>query len=134
MSALESMLAQQMFVMGLDPPEREYRFCAHLVGTGRGVKSRLRDAGLRDWRFDFAWPASMFAVEVEGGAFTGGRHTRGLGFTEDCRKYHHAMLLGWTVYRCERRLIASGDAARLVERMLGAISSSDVAPVGAEGI
>lgn len=79
----------------------------------------MRQAGLRDWRFDFAWPERMLAVEVEGGAFKEGRHTRGAGFTQDCQKYHHAMRLGWAVYRCEGKLIASGDAVQLIKKLLG---------------
>jgi very-short-patch-repair endonuclease len=53
----------------------------------------------RRWRFDFAWPDAMVAVEVEGGVWTGGRHTRGAGFQADCRKYNAAVLLGWRVLR-----------------------------------
>ena len=39
----------------LPQPAREYRFAARHVGQGPGVRQRLKDAGLRDWRFDFAW-------------------------------------------------------------------------------
>ena len=53
----------------------------------------------RRWRFDFAWPDRMLAVEIDGGAFSGGRHTRGAGFSEDCRKLNAATLLGWRVLR-----------------------------------
>ena len=53
----------------------------------------------RKWRFDFAWPDQKLAVEVEGGAFSGGRHTRGIGFVKDCEKYNAAVLAGWRVLR-----------------------------------
>lgn len=118
MSKLEEALDVQIRAHGLPDPEREHRFAAIHVGLGKGVRARLQEAGLRDWRFDFAWPDAMLAVEVEGGHFVGGRHTRGKGFEEDCQKYHHAMRLGWTVYRCEGRLIGSGDAVDLIAKML----------------
>jgi len=105
--------------MKISAPETEYRFCAHHVGGGVGIRKRLKAAGLKDWRFDFAWPDKRLACEVEGGGFVGGRHTRGAGFREDCHKYHHAMRLGWTVYRYEESLIKSGDAARLFAQLLG---------------
>lgn len=51
----------------------------------------------RKWRFDFAWPASMIALEIHGGIHSGGRHTRGRGFVEDRTKMNEGALLGWTV-------------------------------------
>ncbi len=118
-SALEEALALQLRARNTPPAEREYRFAVHHVGSQPGIRERLRKAGLKDWRFDFAWPARKLAVEVEGGAHVGGRHTRGVGFEEDCLKYHRAMELGWTVYRCEGKLIRRGDAADLISRLLG---------------
>lgn len=53
----------------------------------------------RKWRFDYAWPLHKVAVEIEGGAFTQGRHTRGAGFIADMEKYNAAVLLGWRVLR-----------------------------------
>jgi very-short-patch-repair endonuclease len=54
----------------------------------------------RRFRFDFAWPEHRVALEVEGGVWTGGRHTRGKGFLADMEKYNHAAALGWLVLRC----------------------------------
>ena len=53
----------------------------------------------RRWRFDFAWPGHKVAVECEGGAWSGGRHTRGKGFIGDLEKYNAAAADGWTVLR-----------------------------------
>jgi hypothetical protein len=53
----------------------------------------------RRWRFDFAWLEQRVAVEVDGGVWTGGRHTRGKGFLADCEKINRAQELGWCVLR-----------------------------------
>ena len=49
----------------------------------------------RKWRFDYAWPAKMVALEVEGGTYTGGRHTRGAGYANDIAKYNIATINCW---------------------------------------
>lgn len=53
----------------------------------------------RRWRFDYALPEHKIAVEVEGGVWTGGRHTSPKGFLNDIEKYNTATLLGWRVFR-----------------------------------
>lgn len=53
----------------------------------------------RKWRFDFAFVPQKVAVEMEGGVFSGGRHTRGRGYTEDVIKYNQAVVMGWKVLR-----------------------------------
>jgi len=53
----------------------------------------------RKWRFDFAFPKDKIAIEVEGGLFTQGRHTRGRGYIQDMQKYNAATILGWRVLR-----------------------------------
>lgn len=53
----------------------------------------------RRWRFDYAIPSKKIALEVEGGVFTQGRHTRSTGFLGDMEKYNEAARLGWRVVR-----------------------------------
>lgn len=120
-SHLESTLAHQLRMLGLlDLCEAEYRFSAyHVGGPGRGLRARLLEAGLSDWRFDLAWPPLKLAVEIEGGLYVGGRHTRGAGFEEDLRKYDAAMRLGWDVYRCGKQLIKSGQASATISTLIG---------------
>ena len=101
MSQLEDALAFQIRACRLSAPEREFYF-----------------AKPRRWRFDFAWPAWLVAVECEGGVFSGGRHTRGRGFEADCAKYNEAALAGWRVLRVTERHITSGEAIGWLERAL----------------
>ena len=80
--------------LGLPEPTLEYRFDAK-----------------RRWRFDYAWPAQKVALEVEGGVFTRGRHTRGAGFLKDIDKYNAATLAGWKVLRVTpKELLTKGPA------------------------
>lgn len=100
MSQLEEKLAFDMRCVSLKP-EREFRF--HPT---------------RKWRFDFAFPSEKVAVEVEGGIFVKGAHTRGAHFRSDCEKYSAAAELGWAVLRYTDREIKSGAAIAQVERVL----------------
>lgn len=54
---------------------------------------------VRKWRFDYAIPEHKIALEVEGGVWTGGRHTSSVGFLNDMEKYNTATLMGWRVLR-----------------------------------
>lgn len=78
----------------------EYRFCKRM------------------WRFDFAIPELMIAIECEGGIFTGGAHTRGAHYESDLEKYNAAALLGWRVLRFSGDMIKVGYAARIIERTI----------------
>lgn len=94
---------QQCRLAGLPIPAKEWRFHS-----------------LRRWRFDWAFIGTQdrLAVEVEGGAFVAGRHTRGAGFQKDLEKYAEALCLGWRVLRVTPRQIENGEALRLVDRIL----------------
>lgn len=50
----------------------------------------------RKWRIDFYFEAGCkrVALEVEGGAWTSGRHTRGSGYVKDVEKYNALTLAG----------------------------------------
>ena len=72
----------------------------------------------RRWRFDFAWWPQKLAVEVEGGSWIAGRHTRGASFEKDCRKYGEALVAGWRVLRVTPAMIEDGSAIDLIRRAL----------------
>jgi very-short-patch-repair endonuclease len=85
----------------LPVPEREFRF--HPT---------------RKWRFDFAWPKESLAVEVDGGLFVAGRHSRGAGAEKDMEKFAEAMIGGWRVLRVSTNQVKTGAALKWVERIL----------------
>jgi hypothetical protein len=119
-SALEETLFLHLRAAKLDTGMvREYRAFAMAVGgTGPGLRKRLADAGLKDWRIDFAFVAEKIAVEVEGGTWTGGRHVNGVGFDADCEKYNKLTLMGWKVLRFTGTAIKSGVALKTIEAAL----------------
>lgn len=107
----------QVRAYGLPEPEPEHLF-AGSIG--------------RRWRFDLAFIDRRLAVEVEGGVWVKGRHTRGAGFEKDCEKYAHALLLGWRVLRVTPGMIRRGEAVRmlaaLIQRPAGCAACSTTSP------
>lgn len=77
-------------------PEREYVFAAP-----------------RKWRADFAFVEEKIIVEIEGAVWSGGRHTRGTGFSSDCEKYNAAAILGYRVLRFTTDMVVTGRAIDL---------------------
>lgn len=125
MSAGEELLAAQLEREGIEFV-REYRFIAMATGgIGKGCKERIKASGCRDWRADFAILDLFLLVEVEGGAWTNGRHTRGAGFADDLVKYDAATRLGWTVYRCDPAMVKSGRALETIKLIIQQRASND---------
>jgi len=57
------------------------------------------------------------AVEVEGGTFIAGRHSRGKGYEKDCEKYAEALIAGWRVLRVTSGMVEDGRAIDLLKRL-----------------
>ena len=98
-------------------PVEQYHFAAEYVGKGPGLRKRLAAAGLQDWRFDFTWPRDTLrhwlggvAVEIDGGIWTQGRHTRGAGYEGDVRKLNAATRLDWKVYHVTASMLRDPQA------------------------
>lgn len=104
-SALEDLLAKQLWDAGFVNFVREHKFGRHLGPKGR----------VAWYRFDFAWPDELLAVEVEGATHARGRHTRGSGYEKDCQKYNTAALEGWTVLRFTGAMVKDGRALQTIE-------------------
>ena len=77
-----------------------------------------RFAPPRRWRFDYAIVEQRIAVEVEGGVWTRGRHTRGSGFLKDMDKYNAAAVEGWCVIRTPPDKLVSLETLDLLRKAL----------------
>lgn len=73
----------------------------------------------RRWRFDWAWPTQKVALEVEGGVWIQGRHSRGAGMVKDMEKYNRAAALGWRVLRVTPNQLALVSTYDLLRECLG---------------
>lgn len=76
----------------------------------------------RRWRFDCAWPPQRVAVEIEGGVYTRGRHTRASGFIEDIEKYNAAASYGWLLFRTTPQILENNPLQTVtpIKRVLAA--------------
>lgn len=71
----------------------------------------------RKWRLDYYVKSGVVEVglEVEGGVWTGGRHTSGAGFMKDMEKYNEATRMGIYIIRCvPSSLKKQVEAAKIV--------------------
>ena len=73
----------------------------------------------RKWRADFHLVGKKILVEVEGGIWSGGRHTRGKGYIGDMEKYNAATMMGFQVIRFSTDQVKSGHAIQQIEKMVG---------------
>ena len=103
MSDLEDELIGQLKLVDIPEPDREWRFHPK-----------------RKFRFDLAWPRLQVACEVDGGSWSGGRHTRGDGFEKDLEKFNLAAIAGWRVVRCTGKMVKDGRALDFIERAIAA--------------
>ena len=96
--------------------ERRFELLWQTAG-GPALQSEFRFHPTRKWRADYAHIESRTLIEVEGGAWVGGRHTRAAGFVADAEKYLEAALGGWRVVR----LVGSQLTLETVLRVVAAV-------------
>lgn len=81
----------------------------------------------RKWRFDWAWmPADNWnfrnrkvALEIHGGVFVQGHHSRGQSQIDDWEKLNLAQVAGWIVLQCSPQQVESGEIFPVIRRALG---------------
>lgn len=97
----ESLLANQLRILKISF-EQEYKFHPK-----------------RKWRADFHIVGKNILIEVEGGIWSNGRHTRGKGYIADMEKYNSAQELGYLVFRYSTEQVKSGKAIEEIRRLKG---------------
>jgi very-short-patch-repair endonuclease len=101
-SEAEVLMEAQLWKAGLMPFCAEHRFHSE-----------------RRWRFDFAWPDNLVALEIDGGLYVNGGHNRGSKIIDEHDKLNEAAIMGWTVLRVDPKKVRSGEALQLIKRALG---------------
>lgn len=86
---------------GIPIPTKEYQFCPD-----------------RKWRADYCWIDECLILETEGGIWTNGRHTRGVGYKSDMEKYSEASVLGYRILRCETSELCSRKTIDWIKKCL----------------
>jgi hypothetical protein len=85
----------------------------------------------RKWRFDFAWPSQSnnpsiqqsdsgggVALEVQGGLWTRGRHTRGAALLNEHEKLNAAAVMGWRILYCTPKELGTLKLAKTIKAAL----------------
>jgi hypothetical protein len=119
----------------IDPNAQALALQCRAVG---GIPDPLIDTyrfhSTRKWRIDLYFPecikttednwdysCASLAVEIEGGAWINGRHTRGKGYLDDMEKYNEMTLAGIRLLRVTPAMVQDGTALGLIERAFGRV-------------
>jgi hypothetical protein len=73
---------------------------------------------VRAWRFDFAWPDSKLALEVQGGLFVRGAHVRGAALVREHNKRNAAAMQGWRILYVEPKDLCTMDTVNMIRECL----------------
>lgn len=72
----------------------------------------------RKWRLDLAWPAEKVCLEVQGGIFMRGRHTRGAALLKEWEKLNTLAARGWRVLYCQPKDICATATIEIIRETL----------------
>lgn len=86
-----------------------------LLCGGPTLEREYRFHPVRKWRADYCHVATRILVELEGGLYGGGRHSRASGFLGDIEKYNAAAMLGYTVLRLGTGQVDREHVSQIVE-------------------
>ena len=97
-----TLFAIQLIAADIDGWQREYKFHPG-----------------RKFRFDFAWPEILLAVEIDGGTFKKGpAGHKGAGFRYDLERTFAAAELGWQILRGMPEHVGDGQLLTATEHLI----------------
>jgi hypothetical protein len=88
----------------------EELFALHLRANGIEFEREFRFFQGRKWRSDFYIPMIHTLVEIEGGVWVFGRHSRGKGYSSDLEKINRATIMGYRYLRYTTTMVELGHA------------------------
>lgn len=101
---------------GSSKSSMEHEFLALWTDLGGpDLEEELKFHTSRKWRLDFCHLPSRVAIELEGGVYSRGRHTRGAGFVRDCEKYNAATRCGYTIFRLATGMVRVEHMLPIIE-------------------
>ncbi|EXB28367.1 hypothetical protein J537_1035 [Acinetobacter baumannii 1437282] len=101
-----------------EPSEGELILMRDLRALSIGFEQEYKFHPTRKWRADFLISNTKILIEVEGGIWSQGRHTRGTGYIGDMEKYNAAAILGFQVLRFSTQQVKSGLAVQQIEQLV----------------
>ncbi|MBU3817713.1 DUF559 domain-containing protein [Acinetobacter baumannii] len=102
-----------------EPSVGEVLLATHLRASKISFEQEYKFHPERKWRADFLITGTKILIEVEGGIWSGGRHTRGKGYIGDMEKYNSAAMMGFTVLRFSTEQVKAGVAIKQIEQLVG---------------
>lgn len=95
---------------------------AALASSGYVVATEVKFHATRKWRIDIAASRQdgtrKLAIEIDGGVWVNGRHTRGSGVLKDNEKIAYLAMDGWLFLRVTPQQVKTGDALRWATAVL----------------
>jgi len=100
-SQLEDLFAFQLDACGLGGYVREAQIIPH-----------------RKYRYDFYYPEANLCIEIQGGVWSNGAHSRPTGITRDYEKANLCVQHGFRLLQFDVKQVKSGDAVEFVRSII----------------
>ena len=100
----------------------EERLALHMRAESIEFVRQYRWCPGRAYRADFAvlWASPILLIEVQGGVFKNGAHTRGPGYEYDRLRTNEAIILGYRLLEFTPKHVKNGQAIHAIKRALEA--------------
>ena len=105
----------------------EHLLSVQLEQAGIPFRREIQFHPSRKWRADFmvadphafGWSGASILIEIDGGGYVAGRHSRGAGMEKDAEKQSAAAILGYRVIRVTPAQVNDGRALSWIRQALG---------------